>query len=163
MEEAFSNIDNEKDKNLFWKVLRGNRRTKMLDSAPSLKEWDNYFSKLLTLHNSNSVVLQLDEKLKNFSTDYMISEEILCKAIKTLKAQSAKDHDGVLSNHFQLAPSSFLITLLAIFNYWHYSTGIFTTGLVPSSFYIGIVTLIPNSGKKDLSSCSSWRPLQGVL
>ena len=79
----------------------------------------------------------------------MIYEYMLCKAIKTLKAQSAKDHDGVFSNHLKLAPSSFFITLVAFFNV------LLTTVLVPSSFYIGIVTPIPKSGKKDLSSCSS--------
>ena len=43
--------------------------------TPSLKEWENYFSKLSTSHDSNSVVLQLDERLKNFSADYRISVE----------------------------------------------------------------------------------------
>ena len=47
-----------------------------------------------------------------------ISEDMLCKAIKTLKAQSAKDHDGVFSNHLKLAPSSFLITLLAFSTFY---------------------------------------------
>ena len=79
VEEASSNTDNDKDKNLLWKVLRGNRRTNIPDtnSTPSLKEWENYFSKLSTSHDSNSVVLQLDERLKNFSTDYRISEDML--------------------------------------------------------------------------------------
>ena len=122
-------------------------------STPSLKEWENYFSKLSTSYDSNSVVLQLDERLKYFSTDYRISEDMLRGSIKTLKAQSAKDHDDVFANHLKLAPSSFLITLLAFFNL------LLTSGLVPSSFYIGIVTPIPKSGKKDLSSCSSWRPI----
>ena len=87
------------------------------NSTPSLKEWENYFSKLSTSHDSNSVVLQLDERLKNFSTDYRISEDMLRRAIKTLKAQSAKDHDGVFANHLKLAPSSFFLLL-----YWHFST-----------------------------------------
>ena len=67
MEEA-SSLDNDKDKNLLWKVLRGNRQTKMPDtnSTPSLKEWESYFYKLSTSHDSNSIVLQLDERLKNF-------------------------------------------------------------------------------------------------
>ena len=155
MEESSSNIDNDKDKNLLWKVLRGNRQTNMPDSnsIPSLKEWKNYFSKLSTSHDSNSVVLQLDENLKNCLTDYRISENMLCKAIKTLKVQLAKDYDGVFFNHLKLALSSFLIALLAYFNL------LLTTGLVPSSFYIDIVTPIPKSEKKDLSSCSSWRPI----
>ena len=86
IEEASSNIDYDKDKNLLWNVLRGNRRTNMPDtnSTPSLKEWENYFSKLSTSHASNSVVLQLDERLKNFSTDYRISEDMLRRVIKTL-------------------------------------------------------------------------------
>ena len=127
IEEASSNIDNNKDNNLLWNGLRGNRRTSIPDtnSTPSLKEWENYFSKLSTSYDSNSVVLQLDERLKNFSADYMISEDMLRGAIKTLKAHC---------------------NLLLI------------TGLVPLSFYIGINT-IPKSGKKDLSSCSSWRPI----
>ena len=120
MGEASSNIDDDKDKNLLWKVLRGNRRTNRpnTNSTPSLKEWKNCFSKLSTSHDSNSVVLQLDERLKNCSTDYRISEDMLCKAIITLKAQSAKDHDGIFSNHLKLASSSFLITLLALSTFY---------------------------------------------
>ena len=155
MEEASSIVDNDKDKNLLWIVLPDSRRTKMPDinSIPLLKEWENYFSKLLTSHDSNRVVFQLDERVKNSSTDYKISEDMLRKAIKTLKAKTAEDNDGVFSNHLKLAPSSLLITPLAIINLF------LTTGLVPSSFYIGIVTPIPKSRKKDLSSCSSWGPI----
>ena len=115
---------------------------------------------------------------------------MLCKAIKTLKVQLAKDYDGVFFNHLKLALSSFLIALLAYFNLLlttglvpssfyidivtpipklalssfliallAYFNLLLTTGLVPSSFYIDIVTPIPKSEKKDLSSCSSWRPI----
>ena len=73
MEEASSNIDNDNDRNLLWKVLRGNRRTNMpgTNSTPSLKEWENYFSKLSTSHDSNSVVLQLEERIFQLITGYL--------------------------------------------------------------------------------------------
>ena len=73
MEEASSNIDNDKDKNLLWKVFRGNRRTNMpgTNSTPSLKKRENYFSKLSTSHDSNSVVLQLDERIFQLITGYL--------------------------------------------------------------------------------------------
>lgn len=153
--DASSEVDMNKKK--LWKALRSTKRVNepSKKNGPSLVEWETHFANLSKSCDDPEQLSHVDIILNSSfnSHDFSISFDSLLGACRKLKPQSSKDHDGIFSNHVKFAPTSFLLLLLTFFNL------ILKFGNVPPSFRIGVVTPIPKSGKRDLRSCDSYRPI----
>ena len=158
MERMADAISNNKSRDL-WKEVKKikGRNCNIAGSIDGITDKEDIASifggKYKALYNSvpydidelNTIQSVIDERIDNCDKCFVVSVEMMCKAVRYLKSGKSGGIEGIKSEHFIHAPHKFFVMLTSIIN------AMLVHGYSPESMLTGIMVPIP----KNKNTCNS--------
>lgn len=150
----------ETNPSLVWKFVKNNCGVKRSDpphTSPSEEEWTDYYTSEFSAPDprlEQAFENELDKRLSEptDSTGFVVSVSTVFNAISKVKKRYSKGVDNICGLHLVNGSPMLFEHLTLLYQM------IFSCGLVPDSFCVGIITPVIKKGK-DPSQCSSHRPI----
>ena len=149
----------EGDPNAVWKYIKKKRspKSRKEEILPSESDWNKYFTDEFSPPNKaleEEFEKELDSLLASNerSVGFVVTVSSIRHMLSKLKKKYSRGDDNICGMHLAIGGDSVLNHLALMYQM------IFTCGLVPDVFCVGVVTPVPKKGN-DPRNCSSYRPI----